>query len=136
MTGPDNAQAQRLTAAPLIQYREIAVGEPLPPDVLCAVSFGSSARSGDPRRVRVGLQPLRCGSITELWHASGPVRMGFDGQVRYAEDGHYLAGAVELDERRFGGIAGAAMAAYAAIRAFQAGSAYPHLLRMWNYFDA
>lgn len=136
MTGPDNAQAQRLTAAPFIQYREIAVGEPLPPDVLCAVSFGSSARSGDPRCVRVGLQPLRCGSITELWHASGPLRMGFDGPVRYAEDGHYLAGAVELDERRFGGIAGAAMAAYAAIRSFQAASAYPYLLRMWNYFDA
>ncbi len=111
-------------------------GEPLPADVLCAVAFGASAgRSDDPRCVRVGLEPLRGAGIVELWHACGAVRMGFEGAIRYAADEEFLAGALELNEQQHGGIAGAAEAAYSAIQRFQAASAWPHLLRVWNYFD-
>ncbi len=43
---------------------------------------------------------------------------------------------METDEREHGGIAAAAEFAYGEIRRFQARSGFPHLLRMWNYFDA
>jgi len=136
MTGSKGATAQRAAAAPRIEDRALATGEPLPENLLAAVVFGSGApRHEDPRCVRVGLQPLHRASVAELWHASGPVRIGFDGPVRYAADAHHLAGAVELDERDYGGLAATAAAAYTAISRFQASSSHPHLLRVWNYFD-
>jgi chorismate lyase/3-hydroxybenzoate synthase len=106
----------------------------LPADVLAAITFGN-VRHHDARYVRVGLQPLRGAGLVELWHAAGPVTIGFEGLVRYSTDGEFLLGAVEIDERAFGGIAPAAEAAYAAVRRFQLNCPYPHLLRMWNYFD-
>jgi chorismate lyase/3-hydroxybenzoate synthase len=102
--------------------------------VLAAVTFGTSGLA-DARCVRVGLEPLRGTGIVEIWHAAGPVSIGFDGLVRYTTDGQHLLGAVELDERQFGGIAPAAEAAYVAIGKFQTSCAFPHLLRVWNYFD-
>jgi chorismate lyase/3-hydroxybenzoate synthase len=85
--------------------------------------------------VRVGLKPLLGQDIIEIWHASGPVSIGFDGIVRYAADADHMLGAIELDERRHGGIAGAAEAAYSALSRFVAASRHPHLLRIWNYVD-
>ncbi len=56
---------------------------PLPRDVLGAVAFRDrSPRQNDPRIVRVGLKPLIGADIIEIWHASGPVSIGFDGIVR------------------------------------------------------
>jgi chorismate lyase / 3-hydroxybenzoate synthase len=134
MTRPEAAHSPSKADTPRIEYRVLAPEQPLPSDVLAAVTFGSS-RHADPRCVRVGLEPLRGAGIVELWHAAGPVNMGFDGLVRYSADGQFLLGAVEVDERQFGGIAQAAEAAYSAMLKFQMGSAYPHLLRVWNYFD-
>jgi chorismate lyase/3-hydroxybenzoate synthase len=73
--------------------------------------------------------------MVEIWHASGPVNIGFDGIVRYAADPDHMLGAIELDERRYGGLAAAAEAAYAALSRFQAASRHPNLLRIWNYLD-
>jgi chorismate lyase/3-hydroxybenzoate synthase len=84
----------------------------------------------------VGLQPLRGAGLAELWHAAGPVSFGLEGLVRYSTDGEFLLGAVEVDERHYGGITAASEVAYAAVRKFQASCPYPHILRMWNYFDA
>lgn len=87
--------------------------------------------------IDVALTPLQWQPApAEVWLASGPVRRGRQGIVRHARDEHYLFGLIELDEREQGGIRAASEAAYAAIREFQAGSPYPHLLRMWNYLDA
>jgi chorismate lyase/3-hydroxybenzoate synthase len=122
-------------STPHIEYCQPA-GRSLPADLLCALVFGTPAQAhADPRCVRVGLQPLRGEGIVELWHSNGPTQMGFDGPIRYCADAHHLAGAIELDERRFGGLAGAAEAAYAALRKFLADSSYPYALRLWNYFD-
>lgn len=85
--------------------------------------------------MHVGLRPLSRTGVAELWHASGPVRIGFAGSVRYSADAGHLLGAIELDERHYGGLAATAAAAYTAIGDFQASSSHPHLLRMWNYFD-
>jgi chorismate lyase/3-hydroxybenzoate synthase len=56
--------------------------------------------------------------------------------VHFSHDDHFLAGIVEVEERDHGGIGEAAAFAYRAIAAFQASSAFPHLLRTWNYFAA
>src|SRR6185312_7688355 len=53
-------------------------------------------------------KPLIGADLIEVWHASGPVNIGFDGIVRYAADADHMLGAIELDERDYGGIAGAA----------------------------
>ncbi|MCB1624700.1 MAG: hypothetical protein KDI32_08940 [Pseudomonadales bacterium] len=125
------------TAAPRIEYRKIERGTALPADVLCAVTFGARAAViDDPRSVRVGLAPLTGDGLVEIWHASGAVRRGYDGLVRYTCDDHHLAGAIEIDESHHGGIAAAAHVAYAAMASFQAAARFPQVLRVWNYFDA
>lgn len=132
----DVATSLRAAPTPRIEYRPLGSGEPLPRDVLGAVVFGDARlRRGDPRCVRVGLRPLRGEDIVEVWHASGPVTVGFDGELRYAADADHLLGAIELDERRYGGIQQAAEAAYTALSRFVSRSHHPHLLRVWNYLD-
>jgi len=124
--------------APRVVYSRTA-GLALPPNALAAIGFGAApALPDDPRSVRVGLQPLHGAGLVELWLAEGPVRNERHGPIRYACDDSHLFGVVELDEREHGGIAGAAQAAYAAIRAFRhetAGNDWC-VLRMWNYCDA
>lgn len=130
-------ESPRDTPGPVIEYRRLEVPVALPDDVLCAVTFGARSESvDDPRCVRVGLEPLAGGGLVEVWHASGPVRRGYDGLVRYTHDEHHLAAAIEIDELRYGGIAAAAQVAYAAMASFQAAVQFPQVLRVWNYFDA
>lgn len=125
--------------------------------VLAAIRFGvdtTHADGGNPApaalTIDVGLEPLQGPPIAELWLAGGPIRTGqwsdsdagTDSgtksavRIRYSHDEHYLFAVVELDEREHGGILLTAERAYAALQAFQEQSAFPHLLRMWNYMDA
>jgi chorismate lyase/3-hydroxybenzoate synthase len=125
--------------APRLAYARLAPGAPLAPNVLAAIGFGASpALPDDPRAVRVGLEPVHGAGLVELWLSSGPVRTARHGALRYAFDDAHLFGVIELDEREHGGIAGAAQAAYAAIRAFRHETDGRDwcVLRMWNYCDA
>lgn len=132
----DLATTLHAAPTPRIEYRQFDARAPLPKDVLCAVAFGSAPiQHDDPRCVRVRLEPLHGAGIMEVWHASGPVTYGFDGALRYAADPDHLLGAIEVDEREHGGIAGATEFAYAALSRFVASSRHPHLLRIWNYLD-
>lgn len=132
----DVATSLRAAPTPRIEYRQFDAHAPLPKDVLCAVAFGaSSVQHEDPRCVRVCLEPLSGAGIMEVWHASGPVSFGFDGALRYACDANHLLGAIEVDERQHGGIAGATEFAYAQLSRFVASSRHPHMLRIWNYLD-
>ncbi len=138
--------APEARALPRIEYARLApenLAAPLPPDVLAAIAFGRGfptppppAPSPDPRLIRVGLDPLGSEDTVELWRADGPVTTGSAGAVRFAADDTHLAGRLDLDEHDHGGLAPAAEWAYATILRFQARSRHPHLLRMWNYFDA
>lgn len=132
------AYAAPRTAAPMqIEYRRVAADVSLPADTLAVFGFGAACElPSDPRCVRVGLTPLRGAGHAEIWRGSGAVELGRDGEIRYACDGRHLCGVIELDERRHGGIGGAAEAAYTAIRTFEAGSEYRYVLRLWNYCDA
>lgn len=114
------------------------VGTALPDaDVLLEVIFGAAPDFvSHPRRLNVGLQILHGAPLREVWRSYGPVLSGQHGAIRFSEDAQHLFGIIEIDEREHADIGAAAQACYAAIMAFQRGSAKPHLLRMWNYFDA
>jgi chorismate lyase/3-hydroxybenzoate synthase len=131
--------AQPAGTAIRVTYCPCASDVPLPAGLLAAVRFGTSdLAEGDDHSlcVRVRLAPLLASPPVEMWWATGPVEQGRFGSIRYARDSQHLFGVIELDEREHGGLAGAAATAYAAIRSFQLGSGHPHLLRVWNYFDA
>ena len=115
-----------------IEYREV---DSLPDNILCVMRSGGAAGSAAPLTIDVRLQRLG-GPAAEVWYATGPVRGGRNGIVRYAHDEELLVGVIEEDERAYGGIRAAAQTCYATIRKFQEQSGFPHLLRMWNYLDA
>ena len=105
-------------------------------DVLAAVRFDpATAVATETLTVDVRLARLR-GPAVELWIADGTVHRDRSGSVRFASDDHLLFAVIETDEREHGGIAAAAQFAYGEIRRFQSDHEFPHLLRMWNYFDA
>lgn len=121
--------------APRIAYLPLEPGRPLPADVLFAVEFGEREAHVPARCARVRLEPLAGAGLTEVWYANGTVHTGFDGQIRFANDDHHLAAAIEVDEREHGGLAAATAYAYSCIAKFQATSPFRHLLRIWNYLD-
>lgn len=130
------AKSPRLArASPRFEYRRLDRSEDLEDDVLFAVGFGAATAVGS-RRVRIALEALTGADLTEVWLANGTVISGQAGAVRFSHDDHFLAGVIEVDERHHGGIGAAAADAYRAIAAFQSSSAFPHLLRTWNYFAA
>jgi chorismate lyase/3-hydroxybenzoate synthase len=132
-----NRQAtEAVIASPRIEYLRAAPGADLGENVLFAVEFGIGTSAVPPRRARVRLKPVTGAGLIEVWHATGPVTAGFDGQIRYTRDPNYLAAAIELDERERGGLEAASEFAYRAIASFQSRSHHPHILRMWNYLDA
>lgn len=111
-------------------------GEPAA-DVLVEIAFGAPTPAAPrPRRIHVGLSPLHGAGLREVWRSNGTVRTAVDGAIRFSEDEQHLFGIIEVDEREHADIGAAAAAAYAEIRRFQSVSGKPHLLRMWNYFDA
>ncbi len=132
-----------LAAKPLIGNRLAAhySSAPCTPapeaDVLAEIVFSTQTPSAPhPRRLHVGLEPLHGVGLREIWRSAGSIRTGAEGAVRYSEDEQHLFGIVELDEREYADIGATAAAAYTQIRRFQTASTKPHLLRMWNYFNA
>lgn len=106
------------------------------PDTLAVFGFGvpTHPAPADLRYLRVPLQPLDAPRL-EVWRVAGPVALGFDDGIAHADDGGLQFGAMELVEDE-GGILAASERAYARLEAFRQRSGFPHLLRVWNYFDA
>lgn len=108
------------------------------PDVLAVIAFGAlgdATQPADPRCLRVGLDQLG-DAACEVWRGRAPVRSGICAEVRWSCDGDYGFVSIELDEESHAGISGAAEHAYRALTEFLRTSAAPHVLRLWNYFDA
>ena len=105
-------------------------------DVLAVIGFDSTpARLNDPRYFQVGLEIVG-DPIVEVWRGNGAIRHGRDGLVRWSSDGDYSFFAIEIEESAADGIAIAAEQAYRDLTAVIHASATPHVLRLWNYFDA
>ncbi len=106
-------------------------------DVLALIGFGAATvLPDDPRCLTVPLAPLATPAPLEVWRGRGRVVCGRDGALRYAADGDYGFVAIELDEAATGGLQAASRAAYALLTRWCRASATPHLLRVWNHFDA
>jgi chorismate lyase / 3-hydroxybenzoate synthase len=111
--------------------------QPLGDDVLTAVVFGNNTPCpSDPRCLRIGLEPLTGAGLCEVWRGVGRVRLGTSGPIRFVEDGHCLAGWIDLDEDRFGGLEATAEAAYRGLLAFHAASPFHYVWRIWNFVTA
>ena len=106
------------------------------PDTLAVFGFGDAApRMDDPRYLRVALEPHGGGAPLEVWRGNAPVARGSEDGIAWAEDGALQFGALQLDEADGDGIEGVGETAYQRLLAFTAARGYPHLLRVWNYFD-
>lgn len=106
------------------------------PNVVAAIGFDGVGKgdSGDPRWISVGLDAVGASAV-EVWRGNGPIRTGRDGRVRWSHDDDYGFFAIEVEESA-GDIAAAAEAAYRELVACIQKGAAPHVLRLWNYFDA
>lgn len=120
-----------------VEYAPLDTLERLDADVLAAVVFGAgSPRLSDPRCVRIEVEPLAGRGLAEIWRGSGRVRLGVTGAIRHADDGTVLAGWIDLEEERCGGIAGAAETAYREMLEFHALTPFRHVWRIWNFITA
>jgi chorismate lyase / 3-hydroxybenzoate synthase len=134
---PDVIPEPAATLPPLrIGYSHATPGVVLAePDVLAAIAFGHAAAIDDPRFVRIGLEVVG-DPVLEVWRSRGPVRSAIDGDVRCSSDGDYAMFAVEIEEPASEDIAAAAEHAYRELTRAVGASTTPHVLRLWNYFDA
>jgi chorismate lyase / 3-hydroxybenzoate synthase len=131
--------ACQATGLAALQPCYVAARDPralLGPDTLAVFGFGDGAPRtlDDPRYVQVGLQPIGGEAPFEVWRTASVVQPWRRGALAGATSAELEFGWIECDETH--GIAAAAEHAYRAIVAHLDGSRMPHLLRMWNYFDA
>lgn len=132
MSGQDPSPGGWLTT----EYARAEPGQRLPDDALAAVEFGpGTSGSSDPHCIHVNLEPLVGAGLREVWRGSAPIRRGVSGSMRYAEDGAWLAGVIELDENECGGLSAASEAAYRQILEFHDGAEICHLLRTWTFLS-
>lgn len=74
------------------------------------------------------------GPMADIWHVGGTVRSGMTGVVRWRTDGHWVLGAVDLDESaEHHGLAHLSEMAYRDLFQALADTGCPHLQRIWNY---
>jgi chorismate lyase/3-hydroxybenzoate synthase len=74
------------------------------------------------------------GPMCDIWHASGQIESGTTGVVRWRTDGHWVLGAIDLDETtERQGLARLAERAYRDLFDALKQTGCPHLLRVWNY---
>ena len=76
----------------------------------------------------------QAGAMADVWHASEHIESGTTGVVRWRCDGHWMLGAIDLDEAtEKAGLAALAQHAYHDLFASLAQTGCGHLLRVWNY---
>ncbi len=97
---------------------------------------GSEAPPGVPLVIHVPLPQLAGEPVAEVWHATGPVRTGTGGGLRWAATADLLAGALALPADDGAALEEAAALAYHQLLSASAELGYPHLLRLWNVVPA
>src|SRR5688500_11059131 len=133
-TGPDRMADPNVLRASYVA--PVAGAAALPPDTLGYLVFGDAPLPDDPRAFRIALEPLGGAPRAELWRGSAAATSGVTDGITWAHDGAHLLGRLELDESASGGIERAADSAYRRVLEFTRECGFPHLVRIWNYFDA
>ena len=73
-------------------------------------------------------------AMADVWHASEHIESGTTGVVRWRCDGHWMLGAIDLDEAtEKAGLSALAQHAYADLFKSLEQTGCAHLLRVWNY---
>ncbi len=124
------------TIALRVDYRHAPLDAVLAdPRLLAVFGFGASAPAShaDPRYLHVAL-PIVGDAPHECWFVDADVQHGRDDGIAWSSDGGLQFGALEIADD--GDIDAASAQAYARLQAWLARSAYPHVLRIWNYLDA
>ena len=92
-----------------------------------SVDVGSAAATGT-----AWLAPAD--TTVDAWGGAAPIARGRHGSVRWVHDGHWLFGALEIDEAATGEpLTALATRAYRDVFGTLAETGCPHLLRLWNY---
>lgn len=74
------------------------------------------------------------GAMADVWHASEHIESGTTGAVRWRCDGHWMLGAIDIDEATdSAGLTALAQRAYRDLFASLKQTGCAHLLRVWNY---
>lgn len=76
---------------------------------------------------------LQDGPMLDAWCSDGPQQAGRSGCVRWRHNGHWLYGAIDLDERPGDDLEALAHRAYADLFATLERTGFAHLQRVWNY---
>lgn len=117
---------------------EAVAGQLRDPRVLAAVDFSlqplDATASGDPRRLRVPLEPMGPAPV-EIWRGDTPATHGREGDIAWSENGELQFGALVLQESALLDLETASAEAYARLNRFIVARGYPHVLRIWNYLD-
>ncbi len=127
-----------LRRAPRVSYRVGDAAAALKEaGTLALLSFGAgSQKTDDCRALQIALESFDAPTPLEIWQVDGPVEHGYAGDLRWSAGAGWLFAAIELDEREYGGPAGAAESAYMQLRLFLEQRAERHVLRLWNYLGA
>jgi len=98
-------------------------------------ALGYGTPDGLPWMPTVNARVLTGGpAMADVWHASEHIESGTTGEVRWRCDGHWLLGAIDLDESiERTGVAALAERAYRDLFAALEETGCRHLLRIWNY---
>ncbi len=106
--------------------------------LLGEIRFGTAPR--DPAaphpQARVGMAQLNDPPLIEAWLSRLPVSYHQAGRIRFARSDEALFGCIALADVPPAGFEDVVRDCYAEILPFLDAQAYPHLLRMWNYFPA
>lgn len=76
---------------------------------------------------------LQDGPMLDAWCSEGPRHAGRHGCVRWRHNGHWLYGALDLDEAGGGDLEALAHQAYTDLFATLQQTGFAHLQRLWNY---
>lgn len=102
------------------QLGGLGYGVPLHDDLLAPAGFGTRVLHGLPR--------------VDAWGSDAEVRSGRLGRVRWRDDGHWMLGALEVDESDSAtSLETLTQQAYAELFAVLDQAGRPQLLRVWNY---
>ena len=97
---PPRAETAALLPPLRIGYEHAALAELLDDKhVLAVIGFGSDAPTahGDPRYLRVGLEPVERPAPYEVWRSSAPVVHGCVGDVRFSCNADDSFAVIEID---------------------------------------
>ena len=105
-------------------------------NTVCVIGYGMRERAvkADCPVIWVNMPVLDSAAVYEVWTSDKSLRRHQDGVVTGASNEDFFFGCMSIQPHSTENFSGAIQRAYSDIFAFLQYNAYPHLLRVWNYF--